>query len=129
MDAVAILSDDVVCHILPNIVLLDDVYEFNDAVAVLSDAVVCHILPNIVLLDDVYEFNEALNIFNAVISVDEDTNPKLVICCDELTTPFGKVAMPSPNEDVATNLDTLPAPPTQVYPSDNDAVNEELTFK
>jgi hypothetical protein len=78
---------------------LDDVYEFNDAVAVLSDAVavlsdavvkfndavVCHILPNIVLLDDVYEFNEELNIFNAVISVvDDDTNPKLVICCDEL---------------------------------------------
>ena len=36
---------------------------------------------------------------------------------------------PLPNEDVATNLLMLPAPPTQVYPLANDAVNAPLTNK
>ena len=36
---------------------------------------------------------------------------------------------PLPNEDVATNLLTLPTPPTQVYPSAIDDVNAPLTNK
>ena len=36
------------------------------------------------------------------------------------------VAVPLPNDDVATNLETLPMPPTKVYPSAIDAVNEPL---